>query len=41
MKMKARSWLNVEDDLICALSRIEPGIFLLSNNKQVQPLILL
>jgi len=38
MKTKSRSRLNVEDDLICALSCIEPRISILSNNEQAQPL---
>ena len=37
MKTKSISWLDVEDDLICALSWIESGISILSNNKQDQP----
>jgi len=37
MKTKSRSRLNVEDDLIVALSCIELRISMLSNNKQAQP----
>jgi len=37
MKTKSRSKLNVEDDLIRALSRTELRVSMLSNNKQAQP----
>ena len=36
MKTKCRNTLNVENDLICALSCIEPRISLLAKNKQSQ-----
>jgi len=35
MKMKSRSKLNMEDNLICALSCINHWVSMLSNNKQV------
>jgi len=37
MKTKFASRLNVEDDLIYALSCVEHGISMLSNNEQTQP----
>ena len=37
LRQKMDAGSNVEDDLICALSRIEPRISVLSNNKQAQP----
>ena len=37
LKTRARNAMSVENDLICALSCIEPRIFLLAKNKQTQP----
>ena len=38
MKTKSRNIMNVENDLICSLSYIEPRISLLAKNKQFQAL---
>ena len=37
LKTRARNAMSVENDLICALSCIEPRISLLAKNKQTQP----
>jgi hypothetical protein len=39
IKTKHRSWLNVEDDLRCALSSTSPRIKKLAVEKQAQPSI--
>ena len=36
MKTESRNTMNVENDLICSLSCIEPQISLLAKNKQSQ-----